>query len=178
MITLLPTLWWNLLPWFIEWENNGRKLAAGKENMNYWLRVLHFVIVNSLFKWHLYVSCLLADKNIMCREQLETASGQPCCDPADGMQQWEPTDLNCVQFLALTHCVISAPITSFFFSFILQSGTWKHAPTFQEYVEIYRWKTLEIDEALLVKVPTLFEGLYKESCRKIGLWKLNVHCES
>lgn len=36
--------------------------------------------------------------------------GQPRCDPADGMQQWEPTDLDFVPLPALTHWVISVPV--------------------------------------------------------------------
>lgn len=163
------------MPCFTEGKTNSRKSAAGEENRNYWLWALHFAIVNSLFKLNFYVCCLLADENIMCREQLRTASGTAMLrsrgwDAAVGASRPEFCSASSTDSLP-NFCSSQLNLSSSSSSFC-RAAPGNICSPFSKHVEIYRWKTANIWS---IKVPTFLKICTRKDAED-GLMKTNWMC--
>lgn len=120
-----------------------------------------------------FVSCLTADENIICREQLRTASGTATLrshewDAAVGANRPEFCSAPSTDSLR-NFCSRQLNLSSSASSFC-RVAPGDICPLFITHIEIYNWKTTEI-RSISNQSSNFFEGLYKESSRKMCLWK-------
>lgn len=116
--------------------------------------------------------CLPADENIMCREQLRTASGTATLwscrwDAPVGASRPEFCSAPSTDSLR-NFCSSQSDLSSSGSPFC-RSAPGDNCPLFVKDVEIYRWKILQKYEVLLIKVPTSLKVCNRESSRKMHL---------